>query len=107
MSDMFDRCSSLPLFDFSKVYLAKSLLPLAEMSKIFIKTIKGKTIFINCTISETIQIIKDRIEKKENIPPKMQLLFFDGKQVEDDKTLKDYNIPKMSTLHLFLNKKFK
>ena len=66
--DMFDRCSSLPSIDFSKIYLTKSLSALDDISKIYIKTIKGKTIFINCIISDTIQNIKYKIGKMENIP---------------------------------------
>ena len=100
LSDMFDRCSSLPSYDFSKIYLTKSLSYLTDIYKISIQTLKGKTMIINCIISDTIQNIKYKIGKKENIPLDLLLLFFDGKQLEDNKTLRDYNIKKNSIIHL-------
>ena len=95
MSGMFDECSSL--------HETKSLSYLP--SKIFIKTIKGKTIFVYYIYDDTIKNIKNKIKIKENIPSELQLLFFNEQQLEDDKTLKYYNIENLSTLHLVLKKK--
>jgi ubiquitin len=70
--------------------------------QLFVKTLTGKTVSIEVEEGESIEDVKAKIAEKEGIPPEQQRLIFGGQQLQDSKTLQDYDVGDDATLHLVL-----
>ena len=70
--------------------------------QVFIKTLTGKTLTVVVKKTDTVENLKKKIYEHEDIPIHRQRIVFASKQLEDARTIADYDITKNATLHLML-----
>ncbi|KAI3854383.1 hypothetical protein MKX03_005503 [Papaver bracteatum] len=68
--------------------------------QIYVRGLSGKTLTYNVESSDTVESLRSKVQDREGILPENQRLIFTFYQLENGKTLADYNITKDSTLHL-------
>jgi large subunit ribosomal protein L40e len=74
----------------------------AAAETIFVRTLTGDMIPIEIALDDRVFVLKAAIEEANGIPPEWQRLVFAGTEMEDEKTLADYNMHNESTVHLVI-----
>jgi len=70
--------------------------------QLFVKSLQGTTFTIDADPSDTITTLKEKIAQKHNLPAGEQRLVYSGKQLEESRTLSDYNLQSGATLHMLM-----
>ena len=87
-----ERC--LSDYNVQKESTVHLVLRLRGGMQIFVRTLTGKTITLEVEQTDNMRTLKERILAKEGIPIDQQRLIFAGKNLEDEKSVADYNIRK-------------
>ena len=69
---------------------------------IYVTTLTGIKIVINVSPTDSIEYLKTLIYNANNTPVDQQRLIFNGTQLEDYRTLADYNIQQKATISMVL-----
>jgi large subunit ribosomal protein L40e len=102
LRDAMHPCPPTVCLDQETCAIPTRKFPVLRSMTVFVKTLSGKTIIIDTHPSDSIDTIKQKIQDKEGIPSNLQRIIFCGKQLENNKTLLDYNIQNESTISVLL-----
>jgi len=91
-----------PVDDLKTTLFGDKILRFRGGMQVFVKTLTGKTITVDCEPDESVESLKAKIQEKEGVAPDQQRIIFGGKQLDSLKSLSDYDIDDDSTLHLVL-----
>lgn len=72
----------------------------AAALQIFVKLPSGKIIALEVEANDTVENVRSKIQEKAGFSPAIQRLTFEGTQLDNGRTLSDYNIQKEATLLL-------
>eukprot|EP00942_MAST-04A_sp_MAST-4A-sp1_P009625 g9625.t1 len=99
---MFTKNARIAINASKKKAGVANLLPLVGEMQLFVKTpINDKTITLSVNLIDTVESVKQKIDHKLGVPVDEQwYLLFDGKILNNEDTLKHYNVQKESTLYL-------
>ena len=70
--------------------------------QIYVKDLEGKSTAFDVGAGDPVPAFREQVTDKMGVPPEQQRLICEGKQLEDGRTLADYNITKGATIHLLL-----